>query len=856
MRRPAVRRPARPAPPVATTVEVTPAGTATAPPDLVTTASVLALQRRAGNAAVNKLVQRAHPGAPRRQPAVKPVQRAPLDKADDPELYTQPGGHANVRQTGLTRVEVHGLKFGLKGGFQPSYTGSSGAVPSSEKAMTKESPLNMAVLIRPDTIDATRPVQVILHFAGWGFRQIDGGTHDPYPGYLVASGATASKKGTVRDVDQEHWEQQIKSVMDRRSTYEPQVIAVLAQGRGMSDFGDVPTYAYIQDVFDKAGISVPKYSVVLSGHSGGGFQVANKVGDAEAVDAAKLPAGSPRAKSPDAADLVVMYDAEGVVATANWAAGQIKALGKALDKIDKDVTNPLVRAVKIYLTLAASPKFRGYFAKGGYYVNKFDTAATVLKQALDTLDPKWTTLDPGVLAVPDLFRVIEVGLPGVNHEHVIGAVAKMDPTTKKTDESVGALADALTVTMDPTSDRAAAYVPKAAAKAKAATTKAKPPATTAKPPASVQQLQRTPTAQRDDTKPKPPPAWRASGAAGEYAFTEDDRKALAAQTADERAADQARITKDAIKRIEKLEKAKKKAPLSADEEKELTDLQTVKARTEQAQRALKRLDVEEVLTAAGTTVTAWFGGVVSGTFLGLPLRVHKHLGARLTQAETALLADTTVNPGKVDAKTLGQNLNMTARTSDLRKPALAVGGTSLSMHTFGLAVDLNYTGSPFIGNASPGLPGVVRRATSLCGTAAVNVMDEITDPTTAYDTLKGASDALALYLSFHDRSKAADLKAQVDKHTALRGEPRDAAGWQKQIDKDFKDMRDARDFNDHTPATQGFLDLNKAVVLALTGAGLTWGGTYPGAKDLMHFDLRDAEGAKIQAARTAHTANT
>lgn len=44
-------------------------------------------------------------------------------------------------------------------------------------------------------------------------------------------------------------------------------------------------------------------------------------------------------------------------------------------------------------------------------------------------------------------------------------------------------------------------------------------------------------------------------------------------------------------------------------------------------------------------------------------------------------------------------------------------------------------------------------------------------------------------------------------------------------------------------------------MLALTGAGLTWGGTYPGAKDLMHFDLRQGDGAKIQTARTAHTAN-
>ena len=63
------------------------------------------------------------------------------------------------------------------------------------------------------------------------------------------------------------------------------------------------------------------------------------------------------------------------------------------------------------------------------------------------------------------------------------------------------------------------------------------------------------------------------------------------------------------------------------------------------------------------------------------------------------------------------------------------------------------------------------------------------------------------------------------------------------------------DFKKHKPPEEGFLDLDESVVLALSGAGLTWGGTYPTDKDIMHFDLREAEGAKIHAARTAHVAN-
>jgi D-alanyl-D-alanine carboxypeptidase len=41
----------------------------------------------------------------------------------------------------------------------------------------------------------------------------------------------------------------------------------------------------------------------------------------------------------------------------------------------------------------------------------------------------------------------------------------------------------------------------------------------------------------------------------------------------------------------------------------------------------------------------------------------------------------------------------------------------------------------------------------------------------------------------------------------------------------------------HSLAAHGFLDLNKAMVVALKGAGLRWGGDYKGPKDFMHFEV-------------------
>src|SRR6478609_5958918 len=238
--------------------------------ETLTSRRTLALQRRAGNVAVRALLA----GGPA-------VQRAPLDPADDPQGYTRAGGQKIVG-TGTTRLVVTGLTYGVKGGFDGSY----GKRTSAEATMTKQSPDNTAVVIMPDQVTADRPVQVVLHFHGWGFRS-GSDAQDPYAGYTVATGGPTSSqgaKGTVRDVDQEHWEQQIGAVARERGTAGAQIVAVLAQGRGPSDFGNVPTFDYLQDVFAHvpALASIKDFTILPSGDSGGGStQIAAKVSGGE-----------------------------------------------------------------------------------------------------------------------------------------------------------------------------------------------------------------------------------------------------------------------------------------------------------------------------------------------------------------------------------------------------------------------------------------------------------------------------------------------------------------------------------------------------------------------------------------------
>ena len=178
------------------------------------------------------------------------------------------------------------------------------------------------------------PVQVILHFHGWGFRE-----GDPFAGYMVKPGGRSNPSGTVRDVALEHWEHQISSLKGQGA----QVVAILAQGQGKSDFGRFPTFEYVRDVLEKSGrpelktlADSEKYSVVFSAHSGGGSRKMVPILGAHEADTAErsalksqLPAtaGERVTNKLQPVDLVVLYEAlngDGDVdAVMNWVDGQL-----------------------------------------------------------------------------------------------------------------------------------------------------------------------------------------------------------------------------------------------------------------------------------------------------------------------------------------------------------------------------------------------------------------------------------------------------------------------------------------------------------------------------------------------------
>ena len=381
--------------------------------------------------------------------------------------------------------------------------------------------------------------------------------------------------------------------------------------------------------------------------------------------------------------------------------------------------------------------------------------------------------------------------------------------------------------------------------------------------------------------------WKASDATGSYALTADERSALEAQTADERAADRTDLNTKS-KRLKALRKGEKKDTLTDAEKTELAGLKALEARVKAAAKlAFQKQDTEEVLIAAGLTVSGWYSNIVQGSFLGIPLRVHKELADRLDRAQSSLVGDATINPQGQSAADLGKTLKMYKSTSDLREPKAATGGTQLSLHTFGLAVDLNYKGNPFVGNKKPDkkkrtdatmaarTPRLIERAMWLVKGKAFDpeakgaVSTKPKDVGAAWDAHREASDALVTYLGL-----AADVesKAFADRVAAC-GEPtgvkwnqpktgawwNDVAWWKQRVTDDLG-LADTYDFSEAGhhgyAATTGYMDFAKEVVVALVGAGLTWGGQYPGAKDMMHFDWRSGgDAAKINSARASDVPN-
>ena len=230
------------------------------------------LQRLAGNQATTLVLQRS-------------------PKAPDPSKGERWNDGKAYEIGRVFRVSVTGLKGGTSAKWQ-----------EDDSHHTTEPADHRAVVLVPDGFKPDQPTEVLLYFHGhneaWRGR-FAGWRQRTFKATKQTADEGLVSDDTVRDVALDQIEQQIES------SGHTQMIGILPQGGPQHQFGNIAGDDYIRDVLEKANKAQPtvlkavpdSWKVVLSGHSGGGWEVANQL------------SGAPRFKALEA---IILFDAEGM----------------------------------------------------------------------------------------------------------------------------------------------------------------------------------------------------------------------------------------------------------------------------------------------------------------------------------------------------------------------------------------------------------------------------------------------------------------------------------------------------------------------------------------------------------------
>jgi hypothetical protein len=253
----------------------------------------------------------------------------------------------------------------------------------------------------------------------------------------------------------------------------------------------------------------------------------------------------------------------------------------------------------------------------------------------------------------------------------------------------------------------------------------------------------------------------------------------------------------------------------------------------------------EILRNAKIDPVEWYNSFTSGVqFLGRPVRdpIHTDLAEHLRDVEAALVQ----KHGGPD-----RDPAVAGKAVGLRDDEEIIGArdhptsAAVSMHLFGLAVDVNYTANPFISTNRKREKEVLANAGRLV-TGSPVAFGKL-----KYDDLQRVNSVLVEYLGYLNADKSATAAAALDaklvaaKEAPWAGLGRDkaltliqsdfdavTALWQRTSKKQKKAIRET-----------GFMDLSKELV---EGMKMSWGAAYG---DVMHFDLRDqGRGQQIQEA--------
>jgi hypothetical protein len=823
--------------------------------------ALIALQRTVGNAGVSELLRRAKVPAP---PDV--FQQTPEGVTAAANALPAGANLANAKQAKV--VEDAGLEGGWTDGKTTIHSGHVGHISrilidglsGSQKAQEgggegkglasaigggKQGHRGRAVALVPDAYRGSKggDTTVIVHFHG-----IDTGN-------AAARGSSAMRDtdGSPEDVKNFQLPQQLEAFVGNNP--DSRVIVLMPIGvtvrkeyedaktkqikkTGDTYFGLPDVDTFVDECMGKIGGAAGKdagdITVFLSGHSGGGLEINRLLGNPK--------------KLPHKHAFGGVFGFESIHAdVGNWqklASTRLAAELEALKDIRKKGGDEKTIAAAQLAHLQDSG-FRFAVFAGVYYKGTVSAVRkTIIKWFADNKDEVAKATGGHAEVINQLWQNFQANwaadeqhMDALSHDSNFGKVLGSLPKHHRTASGKPAPAKA-----PPPPPPA----PKPATLPDATT----PPTPVHTPPVPASPAPADPKVK---TKPKAPPKAKRpalntdqlrQAAIDQAALTDAEREKIAPLVAADASL---KDVKAKIADIDKQRKAKKITAADATKakkpllEEQAADKKAYAAALKKAPRNVKaKLDMEKALVKvlpqhAGDprkAVEAWFGDIVpDATFLGHPIEaegsvspgVHKELLEKLKIAEQDL-----ADKGKTPTiHSIG----------GLRPPSPATGGTLPSYHCFGLAVDIDAGSNPFVRwDTQP----VVKRATLLVkGSEYDPLGTPETDVGAQWTAMKSASDAMRDYFAMRGEGAEAKIGALLAAHPEARAQG-DAAAWKKTIEDDLAKLKKTDTWKHGDPG-KSMLSLDKDLVLALTRAGLTWGGMYQPAKagrDLMHFDWR------------------
>lgn len=270
--------------------------------------------------------------------------------------------------------------------------------------------------------------------------------------------------------------------------------------------------------------------------------------------------------------------------------------------------------------------------------------------------------------------------------------------------------------------------------------------------------------------------------------------------------------------------------------------------------------LKAIVKAAGQDPDKWFSSFTRVSFLGRELKpkqyVHVSLARLLQQTEAKFMEK---YPGKSPAA-IGDALGLT------QEGMAASRGTSstatYSYHMFGLALDINYNGNPYIQPGAHAAFNQFMKKVGLLNTgSAIPVVNweawasnslKPEDYMRMYDQFAVLDKHLERYFSYLESPAALQARLNATQNGYWYGKTLQQAT--AVIKKDLKDLTNAWKGTRSNPEAifrkGGFLALSREFVEGMVKAGFDWGGRYG---DMMHFDMRTTGvGAKIEAAKNAY----